>query len=174
MGLVKIDFDVNALEARLKQVGDRAVRGGLDEMREEAQEIRDRAVEFAPIKSGTLHRAIKVDEEGGGRGAGGRFSRKEVVIFVDNSEDWRDPDELADSGGWPLELYAYFMHEGLGPFGNYEWGRQGLNVPWRKKSLEHDGGRGVVGGKFLKRAYEEREKPLMRRLAFLYQRMFQK
>lgn len=139
--------DIDNLVGSIIQDGERAQKHVIEKMRKSGEEIRKQAIANAPVKDGTLHAAIKVQDAGGGRGVGGRFVRKSVEVFV-------DPEAPSRPGGMPLIDYAYLMHEGLGPFGDYTYGAKGLNVPWRIRSAQHDGGSGNVGGKFLERAFD--------------------
>lgn len=140
--------EIDDLVGDIIQRGDRAKKHTIEKMRKHGEEVRKRAIENAPILSGALHAAIKVEDKGGGRGVGGRFERKYVQVFVD-PEARGNPE-----GGLSLIDYAYLMHEGLGPFGDYTYGAKGLQVPWRVRSAAHDSGSGNVGGKFLERAFD--------------------
>lgn len=141
------ESDIDDLVGSIVQGGERVQKHAIDKMRKHAGEVQKRAIENAPVKSGALHSAIQIQEVGGGRGVSGRFTRKSIEVLV-------NPNSPKGPGGLSLIDYAYLMHEGLGPFGDYTYGAKGLGVPWRITSAEHDGGSGNVGGKFLERAFD--------------------
>jgi hypothetical protein len=141
------NFSAEALAIALTRVGESAVVETLAAARSEMEEVRQLAVDFAPEDEGKLEAGIKLREVGG-RDALGRFARRRVEVYVDES--------MPGSGGARnLGQYAYLMHEGLGPYGEglYRLG---------KGSVAKDAGRGVVGGKFLERAMQARMNPIAR------------
>jgi hypothetical protein len=156
MALVNVGLSVDDLEVRIKQTGERVVKHGIDAMRDEANKIADLAKEYAPHDEGRLEEAIKVEETKGER-IGGKFTRAELSVYVDG--------DMQGSGNMKVGEYAYLMHEGLGPYGDYTY-----NLG--KGSREKDGGRGVVGGKFLERAADERRPSLIKRLDGMFRRFF--
>lgn len=139
MGIVKTNFSAAALAAKLEQRGERAVAGVLGVMREEANKMADLAREFAPIDHGDLESAIEVVEN-----KDGMNGRKTITVQV-------DPNARDDQGKL-VEIYAIEMHEGQSIGENDGSYAYGLG----KRSREKDGGRGVVGGKFLERAVKSR------------------
>lgn len=145
MGLDSSRFlmDVQLLQVGLEQIGDRSERMILKALREGANEIRDLAREYAPIDierpgdpGGDLEDAIVVDED-----RGGINRRTRVFVHV-------DPNAY-DNRGVQVAIYGMLMHEGLAPYGSgaFELG---------DRSRRKDGGRGMVGGKFLERAAAEK------------------
>lgn len=156
MGLVSVGMSAADLEISIKQTGQKVLKHGIDAMRDEANKMADLAREYAPHDEGRLEEAIKV-EEIRGESTKGRFARKELVVYVDG--------DMQGSGNMKVGEYAYLMHEGLGPYGDYTY-----NLG--KGSAEKDGGRGIVGGKFLERAAEERKPSLIKRLDAMFRRFF--
>lgn len=137
------------LQILLSQGGERAVKGVVEQMHKEALAIQKLAREYAPVDHGNLEEAIKIGTLGGGRNARGQFQRKSFEVFLDmNATGYK---------GEPISTYAYRMHELLLPYGS-----GGFNL--RKRSLEKDAGRGIVGGRFLERAVDEVSKGMMNRL----------
>lgn len=134
-------FGIEELKLRIKQTGDRAQRGVLDEMRKQAGEVRDLAVKFAPVDTGDLENAIKVKESSGGRDSTGRFVRKSIEVYVDVSAAGE---------------YAYIMHEHLTPYGAYNLGPKSR----AKQASQSE----MVGGKYLERAAAERYDEIMQKV----------
>lgn len=139
----------DALRALLTQGGARVTKGVFEQMRKEAESIKNLAQKYAPVDHGNLEDAIKVHVVGGGRNARGQFQRKAFEVFLDmNAKGYK---------GEPISTYAYRMHELLLPYG-----AGGFNLG--KKSRDKDGGQGIVGGRFLERATAEVSKGIMNRL----------
>lgn len=135
--------------AVLYQSGERVTRGLVGKMRHEAEAIQKLAQQYAPLDHGNLEEAIKIETLGGGRDSRGRFVRKAFEVFIDmNARGYK---------GEPISQYAYEMHELLLPYG-----AGGFNLG--PQSRQKDGGRGVVGGRFLERAVDEVSKDMMNRL----------
>ena len=141
MKFVKRNWNVDRLVDKMEQSMKNAVDGGLKVMQEEAATMRDLARSFAPHLHGHLEHAIRW-----------RTSRtkKGVEVYVDLNAAAEDDKTVGD--------YAIRMHEQLSPFGS---GRYRLGPVSRAK----DGGRGVVGGKFLDRAITARIGVLGRKMA---------
>ena len=137
---IKIDSDMSALMATIRQGGEKAVRGVAKQMEDEGEEIADLARQYAPVDEHNLENAIEVESSRSG------VNRRTVVDVGVNSfapVEGREDITVGD--------YAFIMHEGvynLGP-----------------GSLAKDGGRGVVGPKYLERALKERERGLIGRLS---------
>lgn len=144
---------VEELMWRLRQGGQRAVKGAINQMREEALDIRDLAREMAPVDEGDLERSIKVREEGGGRGEGGRFTQKTLVIEIDGDVP-AGKNKLGETV--TVGDYAYIMHEYLTPFGRYGLGP--------RSQAKQDGSNVLVGGKFLERAVAQQSQGLVNRI----------
>lgn len=80
MGMYIEKREMSRLEYRLKQVTEKAIKGGSDEMRKAVAEAQDLAILMAPVKHGTLEQSIeKIEERGDNR-------RLEVVLKV-NEDD---------------------------------------------------------------------------------------
>lgn len=140
--------DVNGIVLRLTQAGERAVKGVSQVMQTNGDMIRDLARDYAPIDEGNLEDAIvKVTSYTGIN------RRSEVTIGVDTTMSGS-----GGSGSWDLATYALQMHENqnIGIVDN-ELYRFQLGA----RSKAKDGGRGVVGGKFLLRAYNERKEKIV-------------
>jgi hypothetical protein len=138
--------DINRLVLHIRQTGEKASSAALQVMREEGNEIKLLAQEFAPYDEGKLEAAIKVETTD--RDSRGRFARKEVKVFV-------DPNMPGSGGAETVGQYAWYIHENLDPAGSLHLG---------ERSAIKDGGRGVVGGKFLERAYNQRRSLALRRI----------
>jgi hypothetical protein len=139
---------IDELFTRLEQTGEKSQKGVFEKMKRRALKMQTLAKEYAPIDKGNLEDAIILEEEGGGRDFRGAFVRKSLILLVDGSHPTDDGRTVGD--------YAYEMHEYLTPYGDYKLG---------KKSKAKDGGRGVVGGKFLERAIDEVSEGMMEELA---------
>jgi hypothetical protein len=140
---------VDLLMRSLRQVQQRAVRGGADALREGGEEIAKLARDFAPIDDGDLTQAISAEEE--------RDVNNRVSILI-----WVDPT-VQDEHGKQVAEYGARMHEGLAPYGS---GAYNLGPNSRAK----DGGRGIVGGKFIERALRIKSGVIGKKLAGLLRR----
>ena len=123
-----IDFAV-----RLQQNGEKAVKGVSGIMQTNAEKIRDTAIEYAPILTGALENAIVKNTENNGING-----RAVVTVYI---------DESGEAG-----KYAADVHEHLAPWGDGSFGRVG-GSDLNSLSMQKDGGTGLVGGKFLERAF---------------------
>jgi hypothetical protein len=137
MGM-QMRYNPSMLEARLNQIGDRAVKGVSDVMRRAAIRIRDLARAYAPVKTGLLERSIDYavirDDK----------RRNSYIVFI-------DLDEIkVNTKGNVKELgdYAFLMHEGLSPYGSgaFKLGKKSAAKRARGKK---------VGGRFLTRAAKD-------------------
>lgn len=127
-------FDADALTAKIQQVGERAVRGGADQLRKEAEEVQLLAQMFAPVYSGALEDAIEVGEDRDEK------NRVEVFVYVDPAAT-NHGDFVAD--------YGLVMHRYQEPAGSkYGLGRRSLIKQTQLGVL--------VGGGYLKRAMQAR------------------
>jgi hypothetical protein len=153
VGITKVQFDVAAIEAKIRQVGERSVKGGLNVMREEGDRIVDLAREYAPYDEGKLEAAIERND------AEERDDNRRAVVQV-----WVNP-ERPGSGGLRVGEYAYLMHEGLGPYGDGTY-RPGPGTR-DKQDMGMD-----AGGKYFERAIRRRAGELGKKLAAMYRRMF--
>ena len=138
---------LDELDYNLKQTGAKTVRGVSEQMRKEAEAIRDLARKFAPIDEGNLEDAIEMAEEGG-RDAMGRFTRKQYAVFV---------DLLHGANGKVVGDYAYLMHEHLTPYGPYGLGK----LSQAKQAMQPE----MVGGQYLARAVQEVTRSMMQRIS---------
>lgn len=144
--------DVEFLVGRIRQVGDRAVRGVSDIMQEEGEAIAQLAREFAPVDQGNLEEAIKVEVARGG--SRGRIS-VDVYIDPDMPAPHINPDGTVTKGTESKTVgdYAAAMHEGLAPYGS---GAFKLGP----RSLAKAASGAAVGGKFLERALAKRARAI--------------
>jgi hypothetical protein len=131
--LSKVIGNLEGISLRISQQGDKAVKGVSDIMQKNGVLIRDLAIEYAPVETGALEDSIRKNTTNTGINR-----RSEVEIFI---------DESGDAG-----KYARNVHEHLAPFGDGTWGTVGQSDP-NSLSMQKDGGRGVVGGLFLTRAF---------------------
>jgi hypothetical protein len=130
-------FAAGALEARLKQIGERAVSHGADAMRKVAEEMQELAQDIAPIKTGNLEEAIEVGEERGDN------NRIEVFVYLDKTQTVRKGVE-----------YGSIMHKRLTPVGPLGLGPL--------SAAKNESSRLPVGGAFIRRAAEALVGPLKR------------
>jgi hypothetical protein len=147
MGLT---FDKNmarALELRLTQTGDRAVKGISDVMREGAEEIQKLAQDYAPyappelggseVEREHLQAAIEIAED-----RGGVNRRLQMTVFVNGRRHGK--------GGKLIGSYAFLMHELLSPYGAPVFQARAGTLA-----------KGRAGGKFLERAYRDTYKKIL-------------
>jgi HK97 gp10 family phage protein len=120
---------IDNLLTNLSQVGERAVRGVSDEIKQGAEDIKDLAKLQAPIDEGNLEDAIKVDVD-----RSGVKGRIQAFVYVDGS--------VTTDDGKAVEDYAMQMHEGT------------YNLGPRSQAKDSAVG-GGVGRKFLERAVDE-------------------
>lgn len=164
MGIKYVGVDINfpsTVVAQIRQMGKRAAKHAVEEMRDGADEIVKHAKDFAPHDEGFLEMAIErnIDEE-----RDPEFGGRRIVAV------WVNPDMPGSGGkfnsegrqvsGHTVGEYAMRLHEGQAPAPNATIGR---GPGTRAKP-------GNAGGKFLERAINlvkgrmtERIKGLLRR-----------
>lgn len=145
-------MDRQLMEVALSQLGERSSRDILAVMREESQEIARNAREFAPVDDGYLQEAIEVVEE-----RSGINGRTVITVQVD--------PEAQDDRGESVYDYGRLVSMLLEPHGSGLW-------KLGKKSAAKDGGRGVVGGRFIERAVKSRQSIIGRKINEIARRMF--
>jgi hypothetical protein len=143
---IKMTSNVGAMELRLDQIGERAVKGVAGVMRQHAIRIRDLAREYAPVKTGLLEKSIDYAVIKNGR-------RTSFVVFID-----LDALKSTGSEGNTTELgeYAFIMEESLRPYG-----RKGKPLQLGKRSAEKRASGKKVGGRFLARAIVDGTKDIL-------------
>jgi hypothetical protein len=145
-------MDRQLMEVALSQIGERSSRDILAVMREEAEEIASNARKFAPVDEGYLQDSIEVVEE-----RSGINGRTVVTVQVD--------PEAQDDRGMSVYDYGRLVSMLLEPHGSGLW-------KLGKKSRDKDGGRGVVGGRFIERAVKSRQAIIGRRINEIARRIF--
>jgi len=141
---------IDELKYLLQQSGDKAVRGVLNQMRQEAKDIQELAIKMAPLDHGNLEEAIKVRDNAGGRTSLGQFARKTVEVYVDTEM------EIPERPGKFISDYAWEMHQHLTPYGFLRLGK--------KSQAKQHGQEEIVGGGFLERAVDKVSDRMMDRL----------
>jgi hypothetical protein len=137
------NYNPAMFEARLNQIGERAIRGMSERMRHTAVKIRDLAREYAPYKTGLLEKSIDYMTIRDGR------NRNAYIVFID-----LDAARLGTREG-QLGDYAWIMHGSLRPYGN-----KGKPLHLGPGSVAKAAGGRKVGGRFLTRAVTEAIKNL--------------
>jgi hypothetical protein len=130
-------------EEMLLKIDSNTKRRALGAIIEGAKQIQELAIKMAPIDHGNLEEAIKIEgaEGGAARDAEtGRFTRKEVTIYVDGDMP------IPDRPGKTVGDYAYEIHEHLEPKGPWQLGE--------RSQEKQDGSDVVVGGGYLERALD--------------------
>ena len=154
MGL-RTDFDIDVIVAKMRAVGKDASQAGFLAIKEGSIVMRNTARKYAPIDDGDLEKAIITEN-----------IPAEKTVYLGISQN------TTDGKGVSVEKYGMIMHEGLFPYGTGGAGYVGnptVNPP--TKSTIKDAGRGVVGGKFLERAYLENVRKIVERAGFLVKRV---
>jgi hypothetical protein len=139
---IRVDFDRASIIQTITGIGKDANRAVFDHLKEEAREIRDLARQFAPVDDHDLEKAIKTQMV---------LSEKTVYIGIDPT--------IVDEHGKRVAEYGSMLHELLAI------GAGGGTMKLGPKSRAKDGGRGVVGGGFLARAFEARKKSIVKNAA---------
>jgi hypothetical protein len=139
---LKIDFNPAQLEANIRQIGERAVKGMTVVMKRRIILIRDLARSYAPRDTGLLESNIEwATHKGGDR-------RNIYSVYI-------DLDAIRRRGNGELGDYAWLMEENLKPYGSgkYNLGKGSLakKIATGKK----------VGGRFLRRAVQEGSQKFM-------------
>jgi hypothetical protein len=132
-GRVKVS-GVTELLVTLQNIEQRATKAGFEALKEAAEKVQDFAKRGAPREFGPLEESITLEVTGGERDARGRFTRREIVVFVD--ENYPAPERP----GGVVGVYAVRMHEG-----EYGLGLLSLQKQMADPEVE-------VGPKFLERA----------------------
>jgi hypothetical protein len=143
---IEMRFNHSMLEARLTQIGERAVKGVSDVMRRTAIRIRDLARDYAPIKTGLLERSIDYSVL---RDANRRNS---YIVFI-------NLDAARLRGAGVLGDYAFIMHDELHPHGRARSGERYFNLGVASKAKAASGKK--VGGRFLRRAVKDGMKDIL-------------
>lgn len=129
----RVKCDINALSLKMRQAGEKAVRGASEVMTEGGKEIARRAKEYAPRDTGALEKSITFEKDRSGiRG------RTQVFIYIDENVRRKDGRFVGE--------YAEGVHEYLAPYGSGAWGH--ISAKSAAKGEK-------VGGKFFERAIEE-------------------
>jgi hypothetical protein len=145
-------MDRQLLNVTLEQLGEYSQRQILAVMREEADNIAFQAKQNAPVDEGFLEDAIQVVEDR--EGINGRVR---VSVQV-------DPDARDDRGESVYD-YGVMLNALLAPFGSGAWNLGEL-------SRAKDGGRGVVGGRFIERAVISRQAIIGRKINQIARKIF--
>jgi hypothetical protein len=166
---VPIDFFdgeivANRVKAIISHEGDKASKVVNDILRDGAKKIAETAKDMAPYASPEyggssnprkhLQEAIEVKNENTG---GGRALK--LTVWVNGRR--------TDDQGRPIGRYAWLMHEGLLPHG--EWGGPGFEA---SPSTLAKGAQ--AGGKFLERAYREHADKIKRKAEQAARKVFGK
>lgn len=137
-GGANTEFNAKFLATLIEQIGERASRAALSEMRKQTVVLRDLARSYAPVDKGNLEESIQILED-----RGGANGRKRLFVYV-------DINRVTDGKAKTIGSYAYAMHESLAPYGSgyYRLGRKS-----RAKRAKGN----KVGGKFMSRALRDRK-----------------
>ena len=141
---INVKFNPSQLEASIRNMAEVASSNGSRTMRRAAIRVRDLAREYAPIKTGTLERAL---DWGKIMGPDRRFI---YVVYIDL--DMVNPGPAGHSVG----DYAWIMEQQLRPYGNH-----GKVFNLGPGSVAKKAGGKKVGGHFLTRAIKEGTKDLV-------------
>jgi hypothetical protein len=153
MGM-KVELDVDSIIATMEAIGKDATKAGVQALFEGGKEIQELAREYAPVDDGHLEQSIitmKVPSE--------------YTVHVGI-----DPRAL-DEHGRPVNDYGMMMHEFQTIGGGSVPGGMGI-YGLGPKSQAKDGGRGVVGGKFLERAFNELKRKVLQKTGITVKRIF--
>ena len=146
MGIVAVNRNMERdLEFKIRQIGERAAKHGIEFMREEAERAVELARYNAPFDEGKLESAIKLSPE-----TIDESRRKSVGIFVD--------PEMPGSGGMRVGEYAEMVHEDMAPYGKINRGPGTI-----AKGPQ-------AGGKFFERAIKKILPKLTNKIADLLRR----
>lgn len=140
MGMT-VKFNVEALEASIRNTAKRAGDNASRTMRRAAIRIRDLAVAYAPRDTGTLENAIDYGVTRDGR-------RNMYVVYIDLS--------ASQDNGKSLSEYAWIMEQQLHPFGRQAPGAKYFKVRAKSKAKGPK-----VGGHFIQRAIKEGTKDML-------------
>lgn len=149
MGVTYIGIDGNALELLLKQTGDRAIKHGVEKMRDIAEDMRVHTIEhYTPEDKENLNHALYVGEQRGTN------RRVEVSLAVDLGAP-------GSGGAATVGEYALRIHNNL----------DGSYAPGKKTALK-GGPSGPAGELFLLKTQLDFEERFERTLAEMYRKQF--
>lgn len=161
MGLT-VKFNPSQLEASIKNMAETAGKNASRTMRRAAIRIRDLAREYAPVKTGTLEKAIDFTTV--------QDSNRRNVFIVYIDLDMVNPGPAGHSVG----DYVWIMEQQLRPYGNrgkpYHLGGRPKNGGAATGSVAKAASGKKVGGHFLTRAIKEGTKDLVANAATAVQR----
>lgn len=126
---------VDKVQVNLRQISERTTRKSRRVIEEEGYKLRDEARLNAPVDTGNLEQAIRVEVR-----YEGRYRRKVVEVGVDLDE----------------APYAIFMHEGWEGHPTYNLGPRSRR---KAEALNR-----IVGRKYLERAATDREESILQRV----------
>ena len=138
---LRIDFNPQQLEANIRQIGLKAVKGMHLKAKRRALKVRDLAREYAPTRTGLLERNIEMMTTKDG-------TRNSYSVYI-------DLDAARYSGTGELGDYAWLMEEQLQPFGIGKY-NLGMGSLLKKAATGKK-----VGGRFLRRAVQDGSKTFM-------------
>lgn len=144
----KVQCDVRGIQARIQQIGDRAVKHVSDAMRDYAEVMLRDAIANAPHDTGSIERALEIDYQR--NGPNGRLA---IKIWINPSEPYIDPNPNHNVSGKVVGDYAWLMESFLRPHGSGGWNA--------RAGTKAKGSR--AGGKFLERAVKEHRAALIQR-----------
>lgn len=143
----RVKCDVGGIQAAIRQVGDRAVKGVSGVMRDYGEIIAHQARMNAPRDTGALEGAISVKMD---RDANNRLV---VRVYVSRIALHESGKNVAD--------YAWEMERGLAPFGSGDYhAREGTLAKGSQ-----------AGGRFLERAVQEHRQALLQRARRIVKRV---
>ena len=145
----RVKCDVQAITARIEQVGKRAVKGISDAMRYYAEVMLRDAIANAPRDTGSLERALEIDYS-----YGGLNGRLQVTIRVDPDAPYIDPNPNHKPTDKTVGDYAELMERYLRPHGR--GGKWDARAGTRAKGPQD-------GGRFLARAVRDHMEALLNR-----------
>lgn len=159
MGFAKTNFDIAGIIGRIENLQQKATRNAADILREERDEIRRLAGEFAPRDDGTLEEFDSFYQED--------FKNNRRIGYTIELNPHK-----TDEKGRKIAVYGRVMHEQLLPHGSgpFHLGEGSERKAESQVSLNSRAGMGAdgsgrVGGKFLLRAFLARRGIIGKRLA---------
>lgn len=142
----RVKCDVQAITARIEQLGERAAKGVSDVMRDYAEIMLHEAIINAPHDTGSLEDALKIEYQR--NGINGRLA---IKIWVDPRTPYVDTDPNHAPTSKTVGAYAWLMEKYLVPHGEGGWNAQDGTLAKGSQA----------GGRYLARAIRQHRAALL-------------
>lgn len=144
----RVKCDVRALTAKITQIGEKAAKGISDAMHYYAEVILRDAIANAPHDTGSLEKALHIEQD-----YGGINGRLRIKVMLDKDAPYVDTNPNHKASDKTVGDYAMLMERYLAPYGTGRWNaREGTLAKGAQ-----------AGGRFFDRAVKAHIQALIQR-----------